>query len=469
MNSIQQRLALVSALVLVVFLSLTGLFLERTYRASVVMGAQQQLKPVIYSLLGAAQERRGALDFTDGLSQPRLQQPDSGLFALVTNSSDGELWRSPSLAMAVESSTQSMLVLSRQAQEGETGIFVFADSQGEVDLYCLSYKVEWDGLQEPLVTFTVCNDQAPFQDMLQRFRYGLAAGFGSLLLLLSLALILALRWGLRPLRLIQGQVEELEQGDRHQLDSVQPAELDPLVTSLNHYVLHQSALRKSHRQALDDLAHSLKTPLSVLQLEVNSPTPDGVLLQEQVDRMQAIVDSQLSRIARVTQLDGVGDQGWVAVSPVIEQLVRALRVVYPQHQFEVSSEESWALRIHEDDLLDMLGNLMENACKYGAGKVRVTVASSAEQGVSATRSMQELQVWVEDNGPGIDPRLAEQALSRGMRLDLQTPGQGIGLAMVVELLSVYAGRIRSQVSELGGAKFTLTFAQARVQSATPGD
>ena len=183
--------------------------------------------------------------------------------------------------------------------------------------------------------------------------------------------------------------------------------------------------------------------------------------------MQAIVDSQLSRIARVTQLDGVGDQGWVAVSPVIEQLVRALRVVYPQHQFEVSSEESWALRIHEDDLLDMLGNLMENACKYGAGKVRVTVASSAEQGVSATRSMQELQVWVEDNGPGIDPRLAEQAFSRGMRLDLQTPGQGIGLAMVVELLSVYAGRIRSQVSELGGAKFTLTFAQARVQSATP--
>ncbi len=278
---------LISGLVLAVFLSLTGLFLERTYRANVVAGAQQQMQPLIFSLMGSAEEQDATLSFSNGSSQPRLQQPDSGLYALVTDSGTQELWRSPSLAMAGEAVARQMLQVAADTQSSPVGRFDFNASIGTRALYCLSNRVDWEGLSDPQVTFSICADQQPYVQSVERFRFGLMAGFASLFVLLSLTMVWALRWGLGPLRRIQAQLNDLDNGNRTALDSVQPAELTPLVTSLNHYVVHQEALRTSHRQALDDLAHSLKTPLSVLGLGVKEPQPDLPLLQEQVVRMQA--------------------------------------------------------------------------------------------------------------------------------------------------------------------------------------
>ena len=190
------------------------------------------------------------------------------------------------------------------------------------------------------------------------------------------------------------------------------------MASLNRYVAHQASLREGHRRALDDMAHSLKTPLSVLRVGVHDTDPDLPLLQEQVTRMQGMVDHQLARIARVTQIDGAAEQPWIAVYDVIAQLARALGVAYPEHRIEVESgsehrRTDWQLRMHEDDLLDVLGNVMENACKYGNGRLRVSLAG--EQGT--------LVVAVEDNGPGIDPQYFPQLLSRGTRLDTKTQTQ----------------------------------------------
>jgi two-component system sensor histidine kinase PhoQ len=264
----------------------------------------------------------------------------------------------------------------------------------------------------------------------------------------------ALRWALRPLRRIQAQLNELDNGVRVELDSVQPVELKPLVTSLNHYVVHQEALRTSHRQALDDLAHSLKTPLSVLSVGVKEPQPDLTLLQEQVVRMRGIVDHQLSRVARVTQTDGAATQRWVSIGQVISQLVRALSVAYRNHRFDVVEADEWALRIHEDDLLDMLGNVLENACKYGAGQVRITTTA-------AGADSRHLRIDIEDDGPGIAADFVADVVNRGTRLDSQTPGQGIGLSLVSELLAIYGGRLEITSGELGGAKVGLVFFQGR--------
>jgi two-component system sensor histidine kinase PhoQ len=178
--------------------------------------------------------------------------------------------------------------------------------------------------------------------------------------------------------------------------------------------------------------------------------------------MQGMVDHQLARIARVTQIDGAAEQPWIAVYDVIAQLARALGVAYPEHRIEVESgsehrRTDWKLRMHEDDLLDVLGNVMENACKYGAGHLRVSLVG--EQG--------KLVVAVEDNGPGIDPQYFPQLLSRGMRLDTQVQGQGIGLAMVAELLAVYGGAVELAPSALGGANIRLLFTAAQKERAEP--
>ena len=458
MNSIQRRLVLISGLVLTVFLSLTGLFLERTYRTNVMAGAQQQMQPMIYSLMGSAEERDAKLDFSSGSSQPRLQQPDSGLYALVTNSDNRELWRSPSLAMAGEALAGQIMQVAAVTKAPPVGRFDFVQSVSAAELYCLSNRVDWEGLSDSQVTFSICADQQPYARTVEQFRYGLMAGFGSLFLLLSAAMIWALRWGLRPLRRIQSQLNELDNGNRSELDPVQPVELMPLVASLNHYVVHQEALRTSHRQALDDLAHSLKTPLSVLGLGVKESQPDLPLLQEQVVRMQGIVDHQLARVARVTQSDGSTTQRWVPVGQVVAQLLRALSVAYRDHQMDFVESEKWALRIHRDDLLDMLGNVLENACKYGAGRVRVTTsASGGDEG--------GLLIAVEDDGPGIGADYAADVVNRGTRLDSQTTGQGIGLSLVSDLLSIYGGELLIGSSPLGGAKVSLVFSQGRILDA----
>ena len=248
----------------------------------------------------------------------------------------------------------------------------------------------------------------------------------------------------------------LEQGDRQSLDAVQPLELAPLVDSLNQYIAHQSALRNRHRQSLDDLSHSLKTPLSVLRLGVAESDPDLALLQEQVARMQSIVDHQLSRVARIAQAEAASEQPWVDIDVIIRKIVRPLAVAYPSHQFDYLAVDDWQLRIHEDDLLDMLGNVMENACKYGGGQLQVSVHAPSEASSST------LQIRIEDDGPGIASALTEAVLRRGVRFDSREAGQGIGLAMVSELLAIYGGDLDFATSSRGGAKVILSFQQARL-------
>ena len=459
MNSIQRRLALVSIVVLLSLLSLTGLILERTYRDSVVAGVQQELQPVIYALMGVAQQRQGSLQFSNNLSQPRLQQPDSGLYALVTLGTDGrdeEGWRSPSLAMADQALAEQISEFARWANTVLSQRLVFAPSTGAANLYCLSNRVDWEGLLAPNVAFVLCTDRAPYRQSMTQFRYELIAGFGALSLSLSLMLLIVLRWGLRPLRHIRQQLLLLEQGDRQSLDAVQPLELAPLVDSLNQYIAHQSALRNRHRQSLDDLSHSLKTPLSVLRLGVAESDPDLALLQEQVARMQSIVDHQLSRVARIAQAEAASEQPWVDIDVIIRKILRALAVAYPSHQFDYLAVDDWQLRIHEDDLLDMLGNVMENACKYGGGQLQVSVHAPSEASSST------LQIRIEDDGPGIASALTEAVLKRGVRFDSREAGQGIGLAMVSELLAIYGGDLDFATSSQGGAKVILSFQQARL-------
>ena len=471
MKSIQRRLALVSIVVLLSFLSLTGLILERTYRNNVVASVQQELQPVIYALMGVAQERQGALTFSSNLSQPRLQQPNSGLYALViggtdVNGTDAENeagWRSPSLAMADAALAEQIGQFAQQANIAAAQRLIFAPSTGVANLYCLSNRVDWEGLREPSVAFVLCADQTPYRQSMTQFRYELIAAFGALSLILSLLLLIVLRWGLRPLRHIRQQLLQLEQGDLQSLDAVQPLELAPLVESLNQYIAHQSTLRNRHRQSLDDLSHSLKTPLSVLRLGVAELHPDLDLLQEQVARMQSIVDHQLSRVARIAQAEAASEQPWVSIDGVIRKLLRALAVAYPSHQFDYLASDDWQLRIHEDDLLDMLGNVMENACKYGHGQVRVSLRAGNEQ---RQASASEVQICIEDDGPGIASEAMDSVLRRGARVDSREAGHGIGLAMVAQLLEIYTGDMVIAASSLGGAKVILGFQQARLVSAS---
>ena len=436
-SGIQFRLATVTTLVLIGILTLAGAILDRTFRASTLAGEQERLQLVIYSLMGAA--HADALGIrVDELPEPRLSQPESGLYAAVWEPGTGREWRSPSALTTNVQRGQANAVL---------GEFRFSEvNAGGVPRFLLSYLVIWDDADESQLIFQVAADQAPTLATIGGFRRDLAWGLARVILLVIGAQILAIRWGLTPLRVMAEEVRALEEGRREGLSDNYPKELTGLRRNLAHFIDHEHRRRTRYRNALEDLAHSLKTPLAVIRNALGGPMAgegqapgERRLIAEQLDRMEGVVTHQLSR-ATVAGPVVVGRP--VDLTRLAERLIRALKTAYADRGLavEVRLPPSLSVRGDERDLMDLFGNLLENAFKYTRSQVRV----SGEFDAGAV-------LRIEDDGPGVDAAIRDDILNRGARGDQVQPGQGIGLSVASELIQLYGGAFTIGDSPLGGA------------------
>jgi two-component system sensor histidine kinase PhoQ len=266
------------------------------------------------------------------------------------------------------------------------------------------------------------------------------------MLLIILALqVFVVRWGLEPLRRLAERVQAIENGETASLDGRWPREVRPLVENLESLLRGEQQRRERMRNTLADLAHSLKTPLAVLR-SADMAAPDFADLQrEQLERMDEVMQWHLQR--------AVGAQHRllqrVEVLPVLERLRRTLLKVYAVRQLaiDVSVEDGVRYRGDERDLMELLGNLLDNACKYARGQVRILARRLSEGGFELT---------VEDDGEGISPELRDTLLQRGMRADTRREGQGIGLAVVLDIVEGQGGELRLEDSDLGGARVVLS-------------
>lgn len=432
-QSIRNRLLGTTALVLVVFLTLTGWVLDSAYRASVTTGAEEQLKLVIFSVMGAVGEEEGQLIVGDELSTPRLAQPDSGLYAQLRDDILGPLWTSSSMV------TTDVPFLE---EPGEPGAFLFRSVGGH---FILSYTVIWEGADNERITFQAATDRAPFQASINRFRGSLGVGFALAMVFFVIAQILALRWGLRPLHVMASEVHELEMGERDKLGDEYPQELQGLAGNLDRFVAHEQRSRSRYRHALEDLAHSLKTPLAVVRNALLDAAPDKSLMGEQFDRMETTVAHQLSKASTRGPVV-VGQR--VDVAHQLQRLLRALEIAYADKGVQVTSDLT-AASVHgdESDYLEIFGNLLENAFKYTKNRVHVATGLADDK----------VFIAVEDDGRGIPQAMRQEVLNRGKRLDEIAPGQGIGLAMVADLVDLYAGTLSIEESQFGGARLRVEF------------
>jgi two-component system sensor histidine kinase PhoQ len=217
---------------------------------------------------------------------------------------------------------------------------------------------------------------------------------------------------------------------------------------MNALLCHERSRQARIRNSLDDLAHSLKTPLAVLRGVVDQSETgtkaDVRLLGEQVGRIDQIVRYQLHRVA------ARGRQGFLhiePVEPILRQLVGALAKVYKSKniKFDVRLDGGLRLRADPDDLMEILGNVLDNACKW----CRLSVS------IRGGQQDRRVVLYVEDDGPGFPDGLAESLIQRGARADTQVEGQGIGLAVVSEIVSGYGGRLELGRSDIGGARVKL--------------
>ncbi len=449
MYALRSRLIIAATLVLAVFLGVTGLALDQIFQAAARAQINDRLQSRIYALLAAAEINHDVLTLPRSLPDPNYSVPGSGLYARIDREDLKPLWKS-----------RSMLGIRIEFPGApEPGQAVFSQSPIRRDdapanstdgVFALSYRIRWElnktGSRDYILH--VAESRTTFAQRLTDFRHSLFLWLtgASLMLLAVQGLILA--WSLRPLRKLAQELAEIEQGTREYLSERQPTELQPLVLNLNHLIRTGRRQLERHRNALADLAHSLKNPLSIL---INSATQESTLetlkntVRDTVARMDDSLSSQLRKAA-------VGGADVLAaptpLQPILERLRSSLLKVHFDRNLSITIDMQADLEFcaDSDDLMEICGNLIDNACKWAQQQIDVRIRKDDSQPKAC------LVIEVEDDGPGIPESERQYILQRGGRLDEHTPGHGLGLAIVRELVEEhYAGQLTVGNGANGGA------------------
>ncbi len=414
----------------------------------------------MYLVLGSAEWDKTYLHVPQQLDAPRFNQLDSGLFAFIKNGDNAAIWRSLSAQSFTDHDLLSALptLLPGGQLQGQTTI------KGQAFFY-LAMGIAWEvknGTLKPF-TFYIAESTQRFNAALAQYRLYLWVGLSIMAGLLLLAFTMLLYWGLSPLSKVAEEVYKIESGAQDAIQGQYPKELTSLTENLNKLVEHEQKQRTRYRNTLSNLAHSLKTPLAVIQgitdqlshhdraserNDQTSTTP-SLLLNQQVSRMNDIVQHQLQRAVHVAP-NAIRKP--IFVKPVVMRLASAIEKIYHHKATKVTFNiaEDTIFRGDEGDLMEVLGNIMENAGKYGDGSIHIDAHNITFEQQTKCKFM------IEDNGEGIDQDKIEVILTRGVRADEKHQGQGIGLAVVVDIVDLYQGRISIRQSDLGGALFEVT-------------
>lgn len=421
--------------------------LDQAFQRTAEQGVEEKLRIQIYGLLSVTEVLEGEILLPEALQEPRFNNPGSGLFALVRNGAGEEVWRSPSgvtLELSLEQSEDQYAAL----QPGEDRFSRMISP----DIFYLAYKILWVGAGEESeeFVFIVLESTEAYQNQLTSYRNNLWGW----LILVGVALIVVqgvvMNWGLKPLGALALDLEAIESGQQDGLTAVYPDELTGVTRNLNILISSERTQREKYRTTMADLAHSIKTPLAILKNSANEISRGGdttevaATIDHEVKRMDEIVAYQLERA--MSDASSVIKRS-IEVEPILMRLQAAMSKVYPDTAIELDVTPATFFG-DERDLMELLGNLTDNACKYGRATVLITAQPLNESGV---------EILVEDDGPGIPVELRDQVLERGARMDSRAQGQGIGLAVVNEIVARYGGEISIGKSKRGGAGITVRF------------
>jgi two-component system sensor histidine kinase PhoQ len=321
----------------------------------------------------------------------------------------------------------------------------------------LSFGVLWEEERRKAVrcVFRVAETLDGFYAQVNQFRRSLWTWLGAAALVLLLVQGAILRWAFSPLRRVAADLSAIEAGRTNQLTGNYPDELRGLTDNLNALLVNAESHLARYRDALGDLAHSLKTPLAVLRGAVEKQDSDadaeiGAVAQEQIDRMTRIIEYQLKRAAasgrtHLTPPVGVAEKS--------RQVAAALAKVYAEKRVDcrIMVDDDVVFHGDEGDLLEILGNLLDNAFKWCRSRVELSARTVLEPLGTSSR----LELRVDDDGPGIAAYVAERVTRRGERTDSSVPGHGLGLAIVDSIVRTYLGRLAIERSPLGGAAIVI--------------
>lgn len=398
--------------------------------------AQEKLKLHIYTLLSVAQLDGDSIWVPAILYNQRFNKKESGLWAAVFNQQSEMVWHSLSI-----DEVPTPPSLSKDA-----GSWNFGKHDIDDHTYLTaSYKVVWQDKQRYEFSFVVAEDRALLAKDIKRFRGYLVAGFVVITLSLLMGQAFMLRLAFRPIGKLEGEIAAMDEGVKDRLSGDYPKELRGVTRNLNALVEKEYQQRERYRSSMADLAHSLKTPMTILNGEIQH-YPDNKTMRDALARIDSNIEYQLRRA--VVTGHTVLDKG-TQVTQVLSLVVEAMEKIYVERNvaLHINANETHTFFGDENDLMEIFGNLLDNAFKYAEKQIQVAV----------TQNDDKLVIKVEDDGPGFSDQDVERIFSRGERLDQQGLGQGIGLAVVYDIVKNYRGTIDAKKSALGGALFEITF------------
>lgn len=446
-RSINSRIILGAIAVVSGFMMLTGYTLSKAFYNSAHSALKERLTGQVY-LLMADRELMPSLfqESPQGLSVDLMPTAYSQLTGYITRADGSILWQS---SFSKGESLPPVKTLQEQKIEHGKKIFQLYEVDGK-SYIGLSIAIFWDlqNLQFPLI-YHISDDLSDLHQQIADYQHSLWSNLILMSVSLLVFLILILRWGLKPLRDVELEIKAVEQGEQDILKKTYPDELTPLTQNINQLIQYERQQQLRYQNGLGDLAHSLKTPLAIIKAQNFNPgQPDLYLnsINDAVQRMNSIVEYQLQRAATVNLSSHMQ---YLPLTPIVHSLVQSMKKIYRDKDIEIKLDiaQDVKFKIDEGDFMEILGNLLDNACKWCQGQVSLMLSVNNS----------ELHIIVSDNGPGIAADMINEITKRGVRADQLTPGHGVGLAIVQDIVSVYNGTIDFASTRAGGLQVSIHF------------
>lgn len=440
MMSLNQRVLSSAVLVMLIFIIGMAFTMDRAFYESARLGVQDRLFAKLLMIMGDTEvEESGILDVSTNLLDAEFGHVNSDAYAFIIDHANAIAWRSTS------SLNEQIPTVPPLAQGEKKFSQILIDGKPH---FIYSYRIAWETeSHEYPLTFNVIINTDSFDAQMDRYRDDLWGWLGTMVMLLLVMQMLAFRWGLQPLRKVSAELAAIESGQQENLKNIYPSELKLLTDSINSLINHEHKQQKRYRNGLADLAHSLKTPLAVLQGALNTDEDESLrrkTIHEQIERIDNIVQYQLRRAATAGSSPGMG---LLTLLPMVNRIIMTVKMAYRNKHpdIDVDIADTVGLRIDEGDLMELLGNLIDNAYKWCRTSIRISAICQGNW----------VEIQVKDDGPGIQSHEIARILERGVRADQSTPGHGIGLAIVRDIIQVYGGELAIQNNHPTGACITL--------------
>lgn len=449
-NSFQTRLLLSSFLMVLILIPTLGIIINNAFYRQMQSSIESELRAFSYSILAVAEAEDQHLILPEVFLENQFNVIESGLYAVFSQvephpqlskqikdkikEKQTVVWVSPSLFGL----TLNFSLPSPELGESHFQSTIFNKRQHFIFSFSVSFSENNNDL--PL-TLHIIKDQSDFLQTINTFKHQLWVRLVILMLILFAIQVVWLTYTLRPLQRISKEIKAVESGDKLQVEHTYPIELQQLANQINVLLRTEQQQRQRYRNALSNLAHSLKTPLAVIQghKELSQTA------QQQITRINNTIEHQLKKA------QSSGQAAWhvgIKVQPIGTKLINSLNKIYQEKQLTISFDitKEALFKGDESDLFELLGNLLDNACKAANKRVHLNVYYIEKF----------LVIAVADDGVGVTQEQKKHILNRGTRADTYEHGHGIGLAIVRDLVHSYQGGINiKSCEEFGGALFTL--------------